>query len=105
MAEYEQLLETWGTDFRDTTFRLRPLEQTFATFFEGGFETATFPNAQTLDETGFVGRLFSSSYTPARDDPRYGPAERAARALFQTHQLGGQVEMIYTTELYAGRVA
>lgn len=105
MADYEQLLEDWGTDFRETTFRLRPLEQTFHSFFEGGFETTSFPNAQALDEDGFVGRFFSSSYTPARDDPRYAPAEDAARALFRTHQVGGAVELRYATVLYAGRVA
>ncbi len=104
MAAYEQLLADWGTDYRQTTFRFQGLDDKLARFFGGPYEIAEFANAQRLDEAGLLGRFFSSSYTPARDDRRYEAAADAARAMFHGHQHDGAVELLYQTRLFFGAV-
>ena len=60
---------------------------------------------QLLDYDRFEGRLMSSSYAPAPGHPQHKPMRRALRELFEAHQNGGEIEMIYATEMYAGRPA
>ena len=101
LEAYEALLNEFGTDYaavrhdRADSDRLRQ-------FFPSGFERVTFPNAQRLDEAGLRGRLLSSSYTPAADDPRRPAMLAALSRLFERHQHAGAVSIDYDTELYYG---
>ncbi len=105
MAAYEQLHADWGTDYRETTYRFQGLDEKLRAFFGGPYATAELANSQQLDEAGLVGRFFSSSYTPARDDPRYDAAANAARSVFRSHQRGGEIELVYQTRLFFGAMA
>ena len=64
---------------------------------------AAFPNRQTMDFEGVLGRAWSSSYVV------HGVKDRAAfdadlKAAFDRHQRGGVVDFIYRTEVVAWRL-
>lgn len=104
LRDYEALLHTYGTDYEQT--KHQNLEAaTFNGFFTGpGPQVAAFPNRQMFDYRGLEGRLLSSSYTPEPGHPNHEPMLQALRALFDRHQIGGEVAFEYKTELYYGHV-
>ena len=61
LRAYEDLLLRYGTDYAQIDHRQVDAER-LAAFFEGPFETLTFPNEQRFDFEGLRGRLLSSSY-------------------------------------------
>lgn len=63
-----------------------------------------FPNPQTLDLEGLLGRARSASYFP-RTWPLRDELEAALRSLFQTHQQNNQVIMQQFAEVTLGRPA
>jgi len=83
-----------------TAFDPRILER--SGFFSPA-EVAEFPNRQTLDLEGLVGRARSASYVP-RTGPR---AERLVELLRELHAEHaddtGRVTLVYTTELHRSR--
>jgi SAM-dependent methyltransferase len=101
LRDYEGLLNQFGTDYaavrhdRNEAGRL-------AQFFRRGYERVAFPNAQRLDLAGLRGRVLSSSYTPAADNPRRAEMLAALERLFERHQQGGVVTIDYDTEVYHG---
>lgn len=103
--EYETIKENFGTDFRKLRDSVMEDEKNLQDFFRGGFTEHTFPNHQDLDETGLVGRFFSSSYAPKRGTSEQTAAERELNALFLRSQQGGRVRMNYATKLMLGAVA
>jgi ubiquinone/menaquinone biosynthesis C-methylase UbiE len=104
MADYEALVSVWARDYKETSFRMRPVEQDLISFFGRPPERATFDNHQVLDQDGLVGRYFSSSYMPGRSDPTHAAARRAALELFARHQQNGVVTMRYDTRVFLGRL-
>jgi hypothetical protein len=67
------------------------------------------PNSQSFDFAGLRGRLLSSSYAPAADDPRHEPMLAALKQLFDEHATAGpSAEKVarfdYDTEIYYGRL-
>lgn len=105
MAAYEQLLETYGEDYARSTYRGRQIPERIDAFFGGQFDLHTFDNAQSLDEAGLIGRMFSSSYTPSKDHPGYAAAREGAERLFAAHAKGGQVTLRYETRVFVGRLS
>lgn len=101
---YEQLLEDYGTDFRQVDQR-RITEVMIAAFFAPHrLGKATLPNRQVLDAQGLRGRLLSSSYTPAAGHPHYAPMLAALDKLFAEYQENGRVTFEYRTNIYYGMV-
>lgn len=103
LREYEALLQTHGTDYRQVAHTNITAEQ-LEDFFGTGYRRLTFPNEQALDYPGLQGRLLSSSYTPAAGDLRREPMLAELRRIFEEHQQDGQVSILYQTELFVGRV-
>lgn len=103
LRDYEALLRRFGTDYHavDHT-RLGP--ERFESFFRGPYASHIFPNRQVLDLEGLQGRLLSSSYTPAPGHPDYQPMLAELRRLFNRHQEGGHVHILYDTQLHLGRL-
>jgi hypothetical protein len=62
----------------------------------------TFPNQQTLDEEGLVGRAFSVSYGPKEPDESEA-WEKSLRALYREYQRAGVVVLSYRTSVYLAR--
>ncbi|MFP3941833.1 MAG: class I SAM-dependent methyltransferase [Thermoanaerobaculia bacterium] len=102
LRDYEALLHRFGTDYHavDHT-RLGP--ERFESFFRGSYTGHTFPNRQVLDFERLRGRLLSSSYTPAPGHPDHEPMLAELRRLFDRHQDGGHVQILYDTQLHLGR--
>ncbi len=101
---YEQLLQSYGTDYKDVNHKNVSTETIQDFFHKGKFTKATFAYRQLFDFEGLRGRLASSSYTPAPDHPDYGAMIEQLKSLFEATKMDGQVSFDYETELYWGRV-
>jgi ubiquinone/menaquinone biosynthesis C-methylase UbiE len=103
LREYEQLLLTYGTDYKDVRH-----ERTTAAvneFFDPGpYGERTFELTQTFDYAGLEGRLLSSSYAPGPDHPQHASMMRELRRIFDECAIEGRVAFEYKTRLYFGRV-
>jgi SAM-dependent methyltransferase len=102
LIDYEKLLQSFGTDYADINHRNVQDAAVFGAFFGAAPAEAAFGNVQHFDFDGLVGRMASSSYLPARDDPRFAALLAAARELFERHAVGGQVAFEYDTRVYFG---
>lgn len=102
--DYEQLLRTYGTDYRQV--RRRTIDEKAIRRLTGGrHRYRRFDNRQTLDLSGFISRLRSTSYLPSPDDDACEAMLKAARELFEHHQRDGLVTIEYDTELFFGPLA
>jgi len=105
LVAYEQLLQTYGTDYRTVNHK-RIDDQVIGSFFgPGRFRSKTFDNRQIFDRDGLRGRLFSSSYTPEPGHPSYEPMLDELDRIFDRHQVDGQVVFQYETVVYYGQLA
>jgi ubiquinone/menaquinone biosynthesis C-methylase UbiE len=98
---YEQLLEEFGTDYKEVSNREMDDEELRA-FFGEVYHTRTFPHAQTFDFEAVRGRLLSSSYAPGPNHPKHDAMLDVLRRLFDAAQEDGRVRLPYKTELYFG---
>lgn len=69
-----------------------------------GYRLDTFPNSQTMDLPGLIGRAVSSSYMP-RCGPEREAVERDLAQLFAKHQSGGMVTLRYVCEVHTATLA
>jgi SAM-dependent methyltransferase len=102
LRDYEELLQRFGTDYREVGHTKITPHEIEAFFAPGRCAMHTFAHFQTFDFEGLQGRLLSSSYTPDIGDPRYEPMVRRLREIFELHHRAGQVVFEYTTRLYLG---
>jgi SAM-dependent methyltransferase len=104
LREYEELLRRFGTDYArvDESYPRSGQMQKF--FGKNEFASHTLPNFQEFDFDGLSGRLRSSSYAPAPDDPQHAPMMDGLRRIFDAHQANGKVRMEYNTRIYAGKL-
>jgi len=104
LVGYEDFLQTHSVDYSQIKARWDQLElEKF--FVDSPYKTATFPNQQTFDCEGMIGRMFSASYMPQRGHPRYEETLAAARELFDRHQQNGRVQILYDTNVYYGQLS
>ena len=90
LAGYEELLHTYGTDYREVYHGRRGSPESIRGFFRPDpVEEATFENRQPFDFEGLRGRLLSSSYVPDEGEPGHPELMEAARCLFEEHQTDG----------------
>jgi SAM-dependent methyltransferase len=104
MAAYEELVQTYGTDYAQVNHRLvdrAKLEE----FFGGPVEFRPFRYRQQFDFEGLKGRLLSSSYAPEPGHPKHDPMLAKLAEIFAAHQRNGQGSFEYVTEMYYGRLA
>ena len=104
LREYEELLLTYGTDYRDV--RHEHTTASIDSFFAPApFRERVFGNRQELDYPALEGRLLSSSYTPPPGNPKHEPMLHELRRIFDAHQKQDRVPMEYNTRVYYGRLA
>lgn len=104
-ADYQGMLEVYGTDFEAVKARNRSMEQRLRTFFEPhDYETRTFENQQTLDFDGLRGRLLSSSYVPDEGEPGHAEILKELTRIFTRHEENGVVHVGYDTRAYYGQL-
>lgn len=103
MTAYESLIRAHGTDYHSINHR-RITAETLTEFFQPhGYSLRELPNGQVFDYRGLEGRLLSSSYAPGPDQPGHAPMLSELRSLFDEHQSGGEVTLVYATKVYFGR--
>jgi SAM-dependent methyltransferase len=106
LRDYEQLLQTYGTDYRQVDHRnVEADPQILPTFFGGPFRQVVFENIQVFDYAGVEGRALSSSYVPGATHPDHARFLAELRQIFDRHMQGGVVTFEYDTRLYFGRLA
>jgi len=102
LLAYEELLQRWGTDYRQVSERYAE-PGALATVFGGdGYRCHRFPHRQVFDREGLRGRLLSSSYTPPPGHASHEPMLAALDAVFDACAVDGRVSFDYDTELYVG---
>lgn len=99
LKEYEALIKEYATDYSKVDHR-RMDDDIISQFYGKQLHIETFPNKQVLDFDGLYGRLASSSYVPAPDDPTMQEMKRKLYDLFNRHQQERKVELLYETKLY-----
>ncbi len=100
---YENLLIRFGTDY-EAVRHDNITKENLRNFFQTDFHQAIFRNAQTVDFDGLRGRMLSSSYIPAADNPRYAEMIKNLESLFATHAETGKIDIIYDTKVFYGRI-
>lgn len=103
LEAYEALVDRFGTDYQQVRHD-RLDTAVLADFFQSEFSVRQLPNSQDFDLAGLSGRLLSSSYTPAPNDPRRQPMLDELRGIFDQHQKDGRVRFDYVTEVVLGRL-
>lgn len=101
--DYENLLNEFGTDYKQVGHH-NISKGNYNEFFEGEFHSDKFDNEQWVDFEGLKGRLLSSSYVPEKNHPNYIPMIEKLKEMFHKHQVSGQLEFNYVTEVYWGRI-
>jgi SAM-dependent methyltransferase len=104
LRAYETLLHEFGTDYSSIDHRQVDARRLRA-FYGAEPTSRSFPNIQRFDLAGLRGRLLSSSYAPNESHPRHAGMLAALERIFDAHERDGVVEIVYTTELYFGRLA
>jgi SAM-dependent methyltransferase len=101
---YEAALQKYSDEYQIVNHRNVTPESLTSFFREGDPQLAIFPNSQSFDLDGLIGRALSSSYAPDTGHPNHEPMLWALRELFMSQEVGGRVEFLYDTQVYYGRV-
>ena len=99
LREYEKLLIKHANDYEGV--RHENIDQeNLGEFFQTGYKRATFPNEQVFDFEGLLGRVLSSSYMPAEDEPAFPALEKDLRAIFTNYAEQDRIKVFYDTNIY-----
>jgi SAM-dependent methyltransferase len=104
LRDYEKLICDFASDYRQVDHRNIDEAKIRSFFAPSQFQYRQLDNRQTLDCTGLIGRLASSSYMPSEDHPRYTAMLAAAQRLFEQYAKSDGVEIDYDLELYFGQL-
>jgi SAM-dependent methyltransferase len=99
LREYEKLLLKYANDYENVRHENID-QQKLGDFFETEYNRATFPNYQEFDLAGIRGRVLSSSYMPAEDDPVFPALEKELKELFAKHSENDKIKVFYDTNIY-----
>jgi SAM-dependent methyltransferase len=104
LVGYEDLLQTYGTDYTSVAERYADEPRMREWFGAGWRDTAQFEHCQLLDFAALRGRLMSSSYAPKEGHPNHFPMIEALHRLFDACQVNGKISFDYDTRVYLGEV-
>jgi SAM-dependent methyltransferase len=102
LRDYEALLHRFGTDYARVSDSYPRQVQMRSFFASENFLSHDLPNFQEFDFEGLSGRLRSSSYAPAADQPDFSPMMNELKHIFTAYQRDGKVRFDYRTRIYAG---
>ncbi len=100
---YDQMLAQHCKEYKDVNHRNIKDSEFEAFFSPNAFEIFNYPYIQKFDKASFLGRMYSSSYTPNPETDEAKPLNEAAEQLFNEHQSNGVIEFAYETNLYLAR--
>jgi SAM-dependent methyltransferase len=104
LREYEALMLEFGTDYKKVRHERIDAQELAEFFGSGPLLARAVENCQTLDCEGLQGRLLSSSYLPAADEPRHAQMLQELKRLFEKHQDAGVITIEYDTQVFAERM-
>jgi SAM-dependent methyltransferase len=104
LREYERLLLTYGTDYREVRHE-RTTAEIAGFFAPSPFRSSVLEMRQDVDYPALEGRLLSSSYTPTPDDASYESMLRELRRIFDSYQVHDHVSLEYNTLVYCGQLS
>lgn len=99
LAEYEQLLLKYATDYRQVRHENVDSDR-IAAFLGHDFRTAVFEKEQEFDFDGIKGRLLSSSYMPDDASPHFAAMIEELEELFAKHAESDRITVLYDTKIY-----
>jgi len=103
LQSYEAALKRYGNDYDEVNHQ-NLTDDVLAPCFAGGFAKRTFPNFQELDFQGVMGRLMSSSYTPAEGSEKFASLRALIRESFDRESTDGKIRFNYGTDVYWGTI-
>lgn len=102
--DYDNLLQQHATDYNDTN-HMNLSDLTITQLFDASStRVLNFVNAQSFDLSGFLGRMQSASYTPAKGLPGHDNLIALATELFNQYEENGSISFDYNTRLYVGKL-
>ena len=105
LEQYEELLQTYGTDYKTISHINIDFEKFYGIGKNSeGYTRKVFENYQLLNYPGLRGRLLSTSYAPLDDHPNYNNMITKLEKIFQENNQNGLVRFDYETEVYYGRL-
>ncbi len=106
LAAYDRLVEACGTDYEEVSQSRRGSADEIRAFFAPDeMNVATFENRQTFDLEGLRGRMLSSSYMPVEGVPGFTEMLGEMERIFHVYEKSGEVELLYETRMYYGRIS
>jgi ubiquinone/menaquinone biosynthesis C-methylase UbiE len=103
MRSYYDLIENYGTDYKEIN-HTNVDDSIIGKFFSpASFKKKYFKHAHPLDYQGLEGRLLSSSYIPLEGE-LFETMMNELKNIFEKNNVNGIVEMDYVTNLYYGKL-
>jgi ubiquinone/menaquinone biosynthesis C-methylase UbiE len=102
LKQYEIILKKYATDYNEVN-HLLITEKELSEFYSQ-FEKITFPNKQTFNHEGLIGRLLSSSYVPLPGEKNHDLLFKEIEKIYKLYAENGKVDFNYITELYWGLI-
>ncbi len=105
LRAFEDLLDTYGTDYKQINHRnVETDPKIIPAFYGGAYQVACFEYVQLFGYDGVKGRLESSSYVPEAGHPDYQLMLAELRRIFDQHQENGVVAIEYDTRMFYGKI-
>lgn len=107
MEDFEDVVAEYGIDYEDVYERYDKYVDSLDEFFggdesDGVYTHRTFDHIQPLDRQGLLGLVTSFSYMPRPSDDGFDEMVSDIQGVFDDHAEGGEVEMLYDTEMFFG---
>ena len=100
LQKYDEILKNLSIDYNKVNHQNLSKKE-FDLFFDNNWEKQCFDNYQIFNFEQFIKRVFSSSYTPNKEDSSYTSFYNAIKNLFNEENSNGYVRFNYTTEIYS----
>lgn len=104
LREYDELLVEYGTDYLQIRKGWDDAASLTEFYGAGNHEVEKFDNRQVLNYEGLRGRLLSSWFAPQTGEAKHDAMMTSLSEIYARHAVDNQVEMIYETRMYYGRL-
>ena len=104
LCAYEQLLQTYGTDYREVNHKGTHNRALITLFGLGRWQQKDIDYHQLCDYEGLEGRLMSCSYAPEPGHPHHEPMLAQLSKIFHDYAVDNLVKIEYKTRLFYGQL-
>lgn len=105
LQDYEAILTRLAPEYLKVAHQKSLPDDSISSCFAPGFSKVSLPTSQDFDLEGLLGRLHSSSYSPAAGSPGREEIDVAITEAYDRHQVGGKVSFRYSCNAWAGAIA